>query len=714
MNPTRFIAIRRAASGAAVLFACGLAFPAQAGAGAFRILEPGLAVPEAEGAVARIVVVREGGDPDASASVAIATVDDTARAGLDYAALSARLDFPAGVATNAVDIPILDNVVLHTHSPATVAPRRFFVRLSDPSDGATLAANPHAGVAILDDELVPRAWIVRPAEGGWSASDEAALDALVLEGGAFPAEATVGTTTFEEADPAALFDPRASSCVFLDFGPREASYAAAWLSARLGAIEAWVRAGGRLLVNAAPSDGGGIIPLPFGASIAGATPLSRAVYLVFADGLCWAPSALEPDPSYWVRPAQAVPDVSPASVLVPDGIEETQGVLPWLLRYEGMERGKEAGLAAEDLFALFSAGAGSAACASLRPPSQLVCGAAGEGEGSASGDGSAFWGRLLLWAFRPDGLSLVATDDWAPQGIAGDAASFSPPAKLHGVCNLGSGDADVAVSADVPWLVPETSSATIPAGEVASVRIALAPEALAFPEGTYTGVVTFASTRPFCEAANLRGQALGRQAYPGGSWRRTVVLSVNPPSGTLADPGAGPAMVGAAHPGATGGAAVVATLRNLSDALPVRILSASFSGTAAESFRVVSPASFPAEVEASGTLDVVIAFAPARIGAHRATLTLCTGDPEHPRIEIEVRGRCVPLELQPPVLRDGGSGCEVSWTSLPGVSYEILSTDDLSLPFAPIGTAEGASGSVTEHLDPRPHAAARFYKVRLP
>ena len=66
---------------------------------------------------------------------------------------------------------------------------------------------------------------------------------------------TIGN--YETVDPAVVFSP-ATGFVFMDGGSNHASELEDFLIANLPAIEAWVLAGGRLLLNSAPNEGGDI------------------------------------------------------------------------------------------------------------------------------------------------------------------------------------------------------------------------------------------------------------------------------------------------------------------------------------------------------------------------------------------------------------------------------------------------------------------------
>ncbi len=59
----------------------------------------------------------------------------------------------------------------------------------------------------------------------------------------------------------------------------------------------------------------------------------------------------------------------------------------------------------------------------------------------------------------------------------------------------------------------------------------------------------------------------------------------------------------------------------------------------------------------------------------------------------------------------GPDSITLSWNSVPGKSYTILATSDLSLPFEPLATVPAGSGSETSYTAST--AAGRFFKIRV-
>ena len=60
----------------------------------------------------------------------------------------------------------------------------------------------------------------------------------------------------------------------------------------------------------------------------------------------------------------------------------------------------------------------------------------------------------------------------------------------------------------------------------------------------------------------------------------------------------------------------------------------------------------------------------------------------------------------------GGSGQVVlTWDSVPGKTYTVLATGDLSQPFLPIGTVTAGSGSQSSYTTGT--SAGRFFKLSV-
>jgi hypothetical protein len=94
--------------------------------------------------VARIRIYRTG-DTREPASVEISTVDDTAKAGRDYQAISVRRQFAAMENELQIEVPLLDNQV-------SDGDRQFRIALRQPSAGYGVPSL-HAPFVILDDEV---------------------------------------------------------------------------------------------------------------------------------------------------------------------------------------------------------------------------------------------------------------------------------------------------------------------------------------------------------------------------------------------------------------------------------------------------------------------------------------------------------------------------------------------------------------------------------
>ncbi|MFO0957910.1 MAG: Calx-beta domain-containing protein [Isosphaeraceae bacterium] len=100
-----------------------------------------------EGAVVQLVVTRSGGS-DGQVTVAYATADGSARAGVNYAATSGVLVFPIGVTTQMIPLQILSD-------GRALAPLGFTVRLLSPGGGASLGEPSSAAITIANSDVPP-------------------------------------------------------------------------------------------------------------------------------------------------------------------------------------------------------------------------------------------------------------------------------------------------------------------------------------------------------------------------------------------------------------------------------------------------------------------------------------------------------------------------------------------------------------------------------
>jgi hypothetical protein len=95
------------------------------------------------------ITVNRTGDVSAQTTVAYATVDETAKAGSDYTAVSGTLTFAPGETSKTVTVPLINNNVYEGVN------KTFTLTLSNPSGGALLTAPAATTVTISDDESRP-------------------------------------------------------------------------------------------------------------------------------------------------------------------------------------------------------------------------------------------------------------------------------------------------------------------------------------------------------------------------------------------------------------------------------------------------------------------------------------------------------------------------------------------------------------------------------
>ena len=65
------------------------------------------------------------------------------------------------------------------------------------------------------------------------------------------------------------------------------------------------------------------------------------------------------------------------------------------------------------------------------------------------------------------------------------------------------------------------------------------------------------------------------------------------------------------------------------------------------------------------------------------------------------------------VTHPGASCVQLTWSSVPGVQYEILATTNLAVAFSSSSAAIPAAGATTTWLDNPSGPAPKFYKVRV-
>lgn len=111
--------------------------------GNIRFSSTNLTVNEADGTV--LVSIDRLGSTEGEVFVRLATTDLTATAGADYASLSQRVAFPAGISNVTVTIAISNDSLLE-------GPERFRLGLSSPEGAASLTHGTNAIVTILDSE----------------------------------------------------------------------------------------------------------------------------------------------------------------------------------------------------------------------------------------------------------------------------------------------------------------------------------------------------------------------------------------------------------------------------------------------------------------------------------------------------------------------------------------------------------------------------------
>ena len=644
----------------------------------FRLSPATVHVAEAMGATATLSVLREG-DLAGETSVDVFTADDSARAGIDYVAVSNTLSFAAGESEKKVSIPVLDNGTALSSSQYL----DFFVRLANPAAPGALGSPANAMVAIDDDD--PSDWAFRgvlliPSPDPWQDADDATFRTWWSQELSLLAD-TFGDSFaieyLEDADGEELLTP-ATEFLFIEGGTTGAGSVRDFLAANRNRLEAWVAAGGHLLVNV--SDPAPALRLPFGAATlpgtstnAVARDATHSVYTYpYTHNATWYAAA-----------GGAVAN----ALLSLDG-----ATAPFTAVTLDSATGAP-------IIASAFVGCGSVTCSTLRPAAAFLY----------------RWRNRAYTAYEPwldllffasdltDPLFVTQSPTFTMSGIVGDFGSFAPTGKVYTAVNYGEGDLALAVSCEADWLVPSFSSTTLPARSSADFTVTLPPSAAELPVGEYRAMLAF---------ENLDS---------GRTLLRDVVLLVNPVPGRLAAPldslppeddcalPFGPVIVGRE-------AFATLRLRNLDPDHAVRITGGSFTGD--EGFYVYGIDSFPSEVPAGGELVLTAVVAPAAAGTMSATMSLDTDDPDRPSLSFAFSATAVvdtlQLTLSVPTAFQGHPGGEVSPATADGtltnLASEAASWRLRGLPewlrATPSSGSVPAGGSLSVALSPTAAAAA--------
>ena len=99
-----------------------------------------------------VVTLQRTGNTNAAVSVLLATVDGSAKAGVDYTGVNERMIFAAGQTEQKLRVPVQDDVVAQ-------GDRSLRLVLSEPAAGAVLGAVASAELMIVDNDQQQAAWL---------------------------------------------------------------------------------------------------------------------------------------------------------------------------------------------------------------------------------------------------------------------------------------------------------------------------------------------------------------------------------------------------------------------------------------------------------------------------------------------------------------------------------------------------------------------------
>jgi uncharacterized repeat protein (TIGR01451 family) len=175
-------------------------------------------------------------------SVSFATSNGTAQAGSDYVATNGVLVFAPGQTNGTITVQVMGD--------ATAEPHETFSVVLSGALNASIGDGQGVGT-IFTDDLPPDVYLRSTAGAPWgSMANETAMNRVFGSN-------NWQDLRYETVDPAGLFTP-ATRFIFMEGSETTALEMQAFLSANLTAIENWVGTGGRLFLNAAPSEGSGM------------------------------------------------------------------------------------------------------------------------------------------------------------------------------------------------------------------------------------------------------------------------------------------------------------------------------------------------------------------------------------------------------------------------------------------------------------------------
>ncbi|MBC8094311.1 MAG: DUF11 domain-containing protein [Akkermansiaceae bacterium] len=189
---------------------------------------------------------------DLAVSFNYATVDDTAEAGTDFQAGFGSVTFAAGTTNQTITVLVNGDTLAEPVES-------FRVQLFNPTNG--LVAVPEAQGIILNDDLTTAVYLRSSSGLPWgSTANEFAMDQVYGVG-------NWQNLRYETVLVSNLLSSN-TTFIFMEGGDTSTTAFTNFLAANLTALQDWVAAGGRLLLNAAPSgEDSAVISLGFGATL---------------------------------------------------------------------------------------------------------------------------------------------------------------------------------------------------------------------------------------------------------------------------------------------------------------------------------------------------------------------------------------------------------------------------------------------------------------
>ncbi len=382
-------------------------------------------------------------------TVAFATTDGTAQAGIDYVATNGILTFIPGQTTTNVIVAVLGDTVMEGH-------KTFTVTLSSPVNA--VLADAVATGTILDDDAVRVSLFFDPAyvDTGSTTDGEATnvIAALVAKG--------CQVQTFTGVTPTAFSNALVGADILYIPELENGDLASVLSASAKSVISNFVAGGGGLIIN---GQGGSwdenFVNQVFGHSIASASWSGPTILTGAAAGTAFAGG--------------------------PSPIPENNGTYEWLrssLPAGSLSIYQDSG-ALYTTVAVIPRGAGKIIFLAYDWFNAVP-------RGTQNGGWDEVLRRAVLEAATPAyDLAVTPSDGWASSGYQG--GPFNPSNKVYTLSNLGGLNLTWAASWTAGWMVASPTNGVLPPGGTTNVTVSLTALAASLTPGTNTDTLVLSN-----------------------------------------------------------------------------------------------------------------------------------------------------------------------------------------------------------------------------